>query len=471
MLIDPPGTIKGINSGLGYIAGSLLKEGHRVKTLDFNNYPHEQDKRLKEELAKGYPIVGLSVKANTVISSLSITNKIKADYKDTIIIAGGTEVTLKGENFLREYPIFDFAIIGEAEESILKFVKFIEGAEKPEAVDGLSYRLNGIRTNRFIWNYNLDALPFPDYSVFDKPVLRDYAYPLVTSRGCPYKCIFCAVGAISGSNWRARSVENVLKELLYIKQKYNISNFEIVDDNFTFDINRAKDFSRCLKNSGQIFKWSCANGIRADKTDKELFELMKSAGCETVWFGIETLNSEVYPKINKAEGLDTILNAIAQAKATNLDVCGYFIIGLPGSNYKKDYFSLQQSRKLKLKASIWSLTTVIPKTSLYEWVIFNGEMLNKYDRVSFFFNPAPTFETKDYSAKERMRIFYKASLYYKNYDCLLSPVGTNLMRLWKIVIITCKYSDFDIYILANLFKYIYEQIKSYAKRLIIRLIP
>lgn len=436
LLIDPWGSVVGINAGLAYLSGSLKKEGYQVKVLDFNNYPENQEKRLEKELSQGVDVIGFSVRFNTLMEATRLAEICRRISNDSTIVVGGPGVTVEWNTFLRENQVFDYGFLGEAEYSFPKFLKFLEGKLNIQKIPGLCYKENGeMKITKCEIVTELDKIPFPDFLSFDKFYPEKYSYPLVTSRGCPYNCSYCSVRLVSGSHFRYRSPEHVIMELVQAKEKYGISNFDIVDDTFTQNIDRAKEICKMMITEKLSLTWTCLNGIRADKTDKELFRLMKSACCREVWFGVETLNNEVFKLVNKGERIEDILRAITEAKGAGLRVGAFFIVGLPQSNFKKDMETLKKAKQLGIDTCTWSIATPMPGTTLWEWVKDNAIILDDYRNISFFVEPKVVFDTSDYTKEERLRVFYNGNLAFHRYDCLTSEfqLGKRIMAVLKIV--------------------------------------
>lgn len=439
LLIDPPGTVGGLNSGLAYLAGTLKRAGHSVFVLDFNNDKAGMDERLGHALNDCFDVVGLSIKSNTLTPSIEIANKCRQIKKDIIMAAGGPEVTVEGPGFLSENPVFDYAFLSEAEDSLLKFLQFLNGPGAVEAVSGLCYKMDGrVVSNPICVPDDLDKIPFPDYSVFDTFGKQTFYYPLVTSRGCPYDCTYCSVKVVSGKRFRARSASNVVSELEQFKKNYGLDDFVVLDDTFTQKIDRAKEICRELLKRNISATWHCYNGIRADRLDGELLDLMKESGCRDIWFGLETLDPDVFNLIKKGEHIEDIVKAIEMTKAKNINVSCFFIIGLPGSTYARDIETLKKARKLGIRNTHWSLATPMPGTALWDWVRENGRVLRDYRTLSFFKEPQCAFETDDYTEKERLKMFYKANLGFYGYRDLTSEKGL-LKGGWKVLILILRY--------------------------------
>jgi len=443
LLINPPGISLGHNNGLCYLTAYLKKKKIEVKIIDFLNQPGNEDERLLQ--AKNYEVIGISIKTLVVEEAIKIAQKIKNISPHTIIICGGVHISLDGENFLKENDIFDFGFINESENS---FVEFMQG-KKLEEIDGLIYR----KENKVISNPKkkfiqiLDDLPFPDFDSFDIPLKEIKNYPLITSRGCPYSCIYCTVQVIN-KKWRARTVESLISELKTVRPR--IKEFHIVDDNFTLNINRVKDFCHRLIEERLNLKWSCPNGIRADIIDEELVSLMKKSGCYLVNLGIESANEEVFKTIKKGETLNEIKEAVKMLKKEGIVVIGNFIIGLPGSTYKIDLESVKIAKKIGLDVSLWYPLSIYPHTEVYDLSINDKNVKFIRDwkqgfRYNFKGKPILSFERENYTAQEMTTMFYLANLKSKSYGVLIDPKKKLFSRAIDLTKIILKYDPLLIF--------------------------
>ena len=199
-----------------------------------------------------------------------------------------------------------------------------------------------------------DDYPFPAYELFDSfPLFSGnwrlglWSYAIMTSQGCPFACTYCVSRK---RKWRARSSKNCYLELERAQKKWGIKRFVIIDDCFNVDINRALDFCRLIEPLG--LRWSCLNGLRADLFPREMAEAMSSSGCERLNFGIESVDDEVLAKVQKGEDFVTIEKAVDRAcKHFPAErITGFFIIGLPGSNYEKDRRAVEWARRKGINA-------------------------------------------------------------------------------------------------------------------------
>lgn len=197
-----------------------------------------------------------------------------------------------------------------------------------------------------------DNYPFPEYELFDSfRYLRAnwetgfWAYPVMTSQGCPYSCLFCAS---RNRKWMARSAQNCADELKNAKEKYGIKSFDVIDDAFNIDRKRVIEFCELIRPLG--LRWACTNGIRADRFDEDTARAMKAAGCYHVGFGVESSDPGILEAIKKGETIGQIEDAVVSAKRHIPMVSGFFVIGLPGSTYEKDLASLEWAKKLGIRA-------------------------------------------------------------------------------------------------------------------------
>jgi len=414
VLIDPQGFTFGLNTGLGYLCSSLKKNGFDdVHVLDFNNMPGDEDKRL--EKVKDANIVGISIKTFTLKSAVELAKKVKMINPKALIVAGGAHIIIDAENFLAENMCFDVCVPGEGEYAILK----LADGTSYDKIPGLYYRKElgverSVKAGSFI--HDLDKLAFPDYSCFDSVTENSIDdYPLVTSRGCPYQCVYCSVRNVMGMAWRFRSPKNIIDELKEAKKIYGFRKFKILDDNFSLDIKRTKEFCRTLIDENLDLKWSCPNGLRADKLDAELLSLMKTSGCYSITIGVESLDEDVFSEINKGERLSEVVAAAQMIKKAGIRLEGFFIVGLPGSTYNIDMETVKKAKRLGFDSMSWNLLVPYPGTAVWKWVEENdGKMVRVLrdwkEGFHIGFNPKPVFETTDYTEKERIKAYRNAYL-------------------------------------------------------------
>jgi radical SAM superfamily enzyme YgiQ (UPF0313 family) len=223
----------------------------------------------------------------------------------------------------------------------------------------------------------------------------------------------CNVPTVIGRKFRTRSREKIINELRYARMKYGCNEFKILDDNFTLLMDRAKDICRLFIEEKVDMRWTCPNGIRADRLDDELCELMVKAGCYSVSIGVESGYPEVFRMINKGEKLEDVERGIKIAKRAGLKVHGFFILGLVGSTYETDKRSMEFAKAVGLDSASWGILVPYPGTEVWNQVRTDPHVRMLRDWKEGFHigaRPKPVFDTPEYTAEERVRAFYLANL-------------------------------------------------------------
>jgi radical SAM superfamily enzyme YgiQ (UPF0313 family) len=248
--------------------------------------------------------------------------------------------------------------------------------------------------------------------------------------------------------WRPRSVESLISELKTVRSR--IKEFHIVDDNFTLQINRVKEFCRRLIAENLNLRWSCPNGIRADIMDEELISLMKRSGCFLVNLGIESADETVFRNIKKGETLEEVKTAVKMLHQEGIGVIGNFIIGLPGSTYEIDLKSVKAAKEMRLDVSLWYPLSIYPYTEVYQMYQQDPTVKMLCDwkkgfRYNFKGKPILSFEREDYTAEEMIKMFYYANLQTNSYGILIDPKKPLFFRAMDLLKIIFKYDPFMVF--------------------------
>jgi anaerobic magnesium-protoporphyrin IX monomethyl ester cyclase len=386
--------------GLGYLAAVLEKEGHQVQLWD----GAVEDESLPDFLdGQPFDLVGITSATPLIHEAWEAASEARA--RDSLTILGGPHPTLMpGESL--EQPQVDLVVRGEAEDTILEIVRLLEkdrgeidaqtgrrrfASGDWEGIAGLSFRN---AAGQIIHNpprkppQDLDRLPFPAHHLYKierytnlqprtdglDPHAR--AYTIVTSRGCPYQCIYCSK-AVTGNFWRPRSPENVIEEWRKLVVDLRATEIGVTDDVMTLDIKRAKAICRLLIEEGlNTVPWVTIHGIRADNTDLELFQLMKQAGCKRVGFGVESGNQRVLDIIKKGQTIDDVRQAFANARQAGLQTIGFFIFGLPGENEETMEDTIKLALELDPDLANFMIAAPYPGTALYNMVLEEGDLFS-----------------------------------------------------------------------------------------------
>lgn len=382
-----------------YIAAVLDKEGYDVEILNTlitgSQVRRNRDgliqcgmswENIKEEVKRRKPnIVGIS---NPFIAQLCNANKVSEIVKELDpripVIIGGPHASVRPVQLLKDVRSYDIAVIGEGEYTMLDLVKYYKGEKDLAEIDGIAYRkdsdiiLNPKR--RFI--KNLDEIPFPAYHLINmEEHINKYRVsspqrrkiPMITSRGCPFNCIFCAIHLHMGKLWRAHSKEYVIEHINYVLTKYNVKHIHFEDDNFTLDMRRFEGILDGLIDKGIEFSWDTPNGIRADRFTLDILKKVKKAGCTSLVISAESGDQYTLDNIiDKHLHLDEVIKMAKMCKELNIKLSSYFVIGLPGEKKENMEKTIEFAATLKKRYGVnMAIQVATPFYGTRLWEICN----------------------------------------------------------------------------------------------------
>ncbi len=414
--------------GLAYITSYLEPNGHTVIPIDLRVSHFHSVKELL--LITNIDFIGITSSDFGYKKAYDLISKLRK-ITDAKIVIGGPHVSTNKAKVLLQCQA-DYAIKGEGE---ITFAELCSG-KSPSEIEGLIWN-DGIIIHE---NHdrqpitNLDMLPFPAYDKFQFSKYSMSEIPIVTSRGCPFNCIYCAVHCIMGYKFRPRTPENVVSEIEHWISKGH-THFQFTDDNFTFDMNRAKQICDLIIQKQLNIKWNVRNGIRVDKVDKELLEKMKRSGCYFVFFGMESGSQHILKSIKKGTTIDQIKNAVALTKEVGLPAGGTFMIGHPDETYKDFEESLSLARSLELDEVRFYNILPYPGTELFEWIkLFanNGFIYTPETYLNSItsWNNKPVFFTPYFTEKERHKAYNEGYKLYMEVLWKKKSKEMSYLRFW-----------------------------------------
>ncbi len=415
--------------GIGYLMAVLREGGHTPAVIDMRLGYSRKD---LEKRFQGFKpdLVAVTMMSRQHDVAYGIVRYLKK--RGHKVVVGGPHISVYREKVLEDTPA-DFAIFGEGEYALLELCN-----GKPHGeIKGLVWR----KGKRTIVNQprppltDLDSLPFPAYDLFEIEKYSEKMLPITSSRGCPFRCIFCSIRLSMGRIWRPRSAENVVSEIAHWYAK-GYRKFQFTDDNFTLDMGRVSKLCDLILKKGLDIQWDLRNGVRADRVSLPLLRKMKKAGCFFVLFGVESANKDVLAAIKKDLDLKNVRNAVRMAKAAGLKVSASFIIGHPSETYDNFMESYTFAKSLHLDEVKFFNLMPYPGTELYDWVRANGRFLyepDHYLNAIDSFTENPYFETPYFTEEERKKAFRLAEslVIQKLYRRDLGPLlGTVAWMLW-----------------------------------------
>jgi len=369
--------------GLGYIAACLEKEGVKVNILDLNvEGIGLNDLSQALSLFEFKPqFIGITAAATTIYVAKDIAKICKEVFPEAKTVMGGVQPTVTPELVLQSGHI-DYAIRGEGEVTVVELM--VKG-EPLSKIKGLSYREAG----QVVHNpdrspiHNLDEIPFPSYHLFqiekyhppEALFRRLPAINVITSRGCPFRCTYCATQTIWPGKLRMRSIENVIEELKVLTMQYGIKEISFSDD--TLPAMRSRMIQLCeaiLKNKIDI-TWSCNAIVKF--LDEDVLHLMKRAGCHHICYGVESVDENILKNIHKNIKIEEAEQVIKATKKAGIACRASFMFGNPGETVESMQKTLEFTLKTKPDFALFNITTPYPGTPMYNWAKENGYLLSE----------------------------------------------------------------------------------------------
>ena len=287
--------------GLAMIAAVLMENGYEVKILDLpalGLFENSLPTIIHQEKPD---VVGITAMTSTISSAVSTAKKVKETNSNIAVVLGGAHATILPEETLKNAPEVDIIVRGEGEQTTLELVKVLE--ENPSSINqvlGVTYREGArIKSNPSRpLILDLDALPFPAFHLLPMGKYRLHppfgrrspVMPIITSRGCPYRCIFCSK-SVFGRKYRSNSPDYMINEIQLLVEKFGVKEIKFYDDAFTLDKKRVVSFCTQLKERGIGIPWTCET--RVNLVDEELLRIMNNSGCYMIEYGVESGNQEV----------------------------------------------------------------------------------------------------------------------------------------------------------------------------------
>ncbi|MBI5789433.1 MAG: cobalamin B12-binding domain-containing protein [Candidatus Schekmanbacteria bacterium] len=380
--------------GLLYVAAYLQNNSdHQVEILDA--LVEEMDYGQIEALIrqKQPDVVGITTLTFTLIDVIDTIKTVKKAHSQAKIVLGGPHVHLFPQETIN-LPGVDFLVLGEGEKTFCYLMNNIDNLEALKRFKGLVFKENGalINTGEAAFIENLDELPYParlltSYKKYSSLMAGGALITtMITSRGCPFKCVFCDRPHL-GKSFRARSAQNVLQEMEEC-MKMGIKEFLVYDDTFTLD--RKRVFAICQAIIDR--KWDISWDIRTrvNTVDEEMLDILKRAHCKRISYGIEAGTDRVLGVLKKGITIEQTKKVIKMTKKKKIDVLAYFMIGSPSETKEEIMQTIALAQELEPDYVHFSILTPFPGTHIYKEGLQNGFIAKDYWR-EFAQNPTPDF--------------------------------------------------------------------------------
>ncbi|MDK9708516.1 MAG: B12-binding domain-containing radical SAM protein [Desulforhopalus sp.] len=388
--------------GLASISAYLTSHSLANDIIDCYAHPDSDERILAYLRQENPPFIGFSCTTSSFFDGERLARLAKTVQPAIKVVFGGVHVSALREQVLDNYPLIDYVVVGEGEETLRELLATAE-AER-QGVEGVVLRGEGgkaVFTGRRKKLLDLDSLPFPDYRKLagypEAYTLPIFNYPkapngsCLSSRGCPYACSYCD-RSVFGRSFRYNSADYLYRHLCFLKDTYGLRHLNFYDDQFTFNRQRVVDFCRMVIEKPLGMTFNCA--ARAEHLDFELLQLMKAAGCWMISLGIETGDEVLLSAHRQNVDLQLMRDKIAMIKKAGIRVKGLLMMGLPGETEA----SIQKSREYVFSLPIDDFNlakfTPFPGSPVYQQIKQAGgamgtfhEDWEKMDCMAFQFVP------------------------------------------------------------------------------------
>jgi anaerobic magnesium-protoporphyrin IX monomethyl ester cyclase len=436
--------------GLAYLAAVSEQQGHQVRVHDGD----VEDTPLETALREFAPdVVGLTANTTQIAAAWRDARVVRAHSHARVVLGGPHPTSLPEESAAK--PSVDVVVRSEGEATWVDLLNLWQAANRQQTSDqdgdlawlhgydsipGITYQ----KTNGDLVS-TADRVPIPvkDLNEMSRPAWHLFrldrytnlqptvdqvdglSLPILTSRGCPYRCSYCS--QIGPRRWRARSVESVVAEWRWLVEELQVAEIGVLDDSFNIDRKRVLAICQQLVDEGlNRVPWIMINGIRANLADEEVLGAMKAAGCLRAAFGVESGNQEILDTVvDKQLTLDQVRSAFQAAQTVGLETIGFFIIGLPGETEATMDETIQFACELDPVVANFSIATPFPGTEMYKTVKAQGRMLAETWDDFVFFEGKARFEMPDLPAELVERKWKEA---YRRFYLRPSRVARTLVR-------------------------------------------
>lgn len=397
--------------GLGYLATALRNRGHSPAMC----IPGGTRSRVLDCIEKHkIDVVGMKLLTSDISAAFQMVEAIRKRYPDIPIILGGPHVSgVREDIFNIFFPKLKYAFAGEGEVGLPMLIDTIKNPLDSNLgkIPNLIWRKDdgSIVSNAQHFAENLDGFGFPAWDLMEpeKGMLpfnmffskRHPVVGILSSRGCPARCTFCAAHLSEGRRFRTRTPHHVVDEIEFLIAKHGIKEVQFWDSNCINDNDRMIAICKEIIRRELKIVWSCPNGVRLNSINNEVCSWMRKAGCHFVMLGIETGSERVQERILKGVTIKSIPKKIKILRQNNINIGAYFMIGFPEETKKEVEETIALCLALDLDAAAFSIFVPLPGTN-----IFNDLSIGLSDRYEDVLFQNAANDLSRLSSKELLKI-------------------------------------------------------------------
>jgi anaerobic magnesium-protoporphyrin IX monomethyl ester cyclase len=367
--------------GLSYVAGALEKADFQVEMLD-NYMLNKPIEEVKQILAKLNPeIVGITCGSATYRRCLETARAAKETLPQCKVVVGGWHASYLPDTLLEQADV-DFVVMGEGERAMVELSRQITTSNDPSllaGIAGVGYKHDGsLMKNAPKFIENMDEIPFParhllPLHLYDRTIEFLDVKPadvMSIARGCPFSCAFCETKKLWGNTCRTFSPARVMDEVRYMVDKFGTKGIYFINDNFTIKKKQTEELCDLLRKSGLDLEWVC--DTRTDLVNRELLEKMKAAGCQAIWFGVESGSPRILKRISRTITIEQTENAFRLCKQVGMRVACSLMLGFPDETREDLEATRRFADKLDPDWCQFNVFIAYPDSSLYQEILQSG---------------------------------------------------------------------------------------------------
>jgi len=374
--------VAGIPIGLALLAAIAEAKGHRVGILDIGLTGNPGDALKNAFASQHYDVAGLSCMSVEFLGGVETAQSIRKISPSTHIIFGGQHPTIMPEQAMKA-DCLDSICLGEGEDVWSDFLDRISAGQGLDGVPGLWFRRDAevLRNPKRDTYVDVNSLPMPAYHLLDIeryfdldfvrfPTVDRRAIQIFTSRGCPYRCIYCH--DLFGKKFRGRNPDLVWQEIKFLHDTYGIREFMVEDDIFNMDIGRAKRICDLVIAGGLDLGFQFGNGVRLERFDEELMRKLAQAGTHHMAIAIESASDRIQKLIRKNLKLARANEVLGWARRYGIETFGFFMLGFPGETVAEINQTIRYACKSHFGEALFSIATPYAGTELNDAVRASG---------------------------------------------------------------------------------------------------
>lgn len=399
--------------GLGYLASIARANGLDVRVVDGKLSEHDSPTATADAIIAYKPkFVGISAMTPEYPAARNIARKIKASGNGPVTILGGAHANALPEQVVAEAPEFDYVYAGDGERLFVNgdLAALLRG-ELTDPVPGLFSQNDGrnIAHSIAVHDFDITHKIFPAWDLFPRAKI----YPILTERGCPYKCVFCSRN--SSSKIRTRPIEHVIEEIEWLHRNFKPEAIHFEDETFGLNNQRLEPLLVWLEKFNRRAGISFKAQTRVDRVSKSFLQLMKAAGFGYVEFGVESCDPGVMKRSGKNITREQVATAVKLARQAGLKIWLKFIIGLPGETGATIRNTINFAARLNPDRISVATIVAYPGSEIYTWARSgqNGYRLFSDDWSSFDKYISNSVELDNMSAGTMRR--YQMQMYLETY--------------------------------------------------------